>query len=84
MVIFLLLQETVETLWSVFDGFIKTSSTPTDFDDVKQAVVILMGSLARHLSKEDLRRQPIVMRLIQALSTPSQFVSIFLIHNYVS
>lgn len=44
------------------------------FDAVRQAVVILMGSLARHLDKEDARIKPIVVRLISALSTPSQQV----------
>lgn len=50
------------------------SSKSAHFDAVKQAVVILMGSLARHLDKDDARIKPIVMRLISALSTPSQTV----------
>lgn len=51
------------------------SSKSAHYDAVKQAVVILMGSLARHLEKDDPRIKPIVMRLISALSTPSQTVS---------
>lgn len=50
------------------------SSKHAHYDAVKQAVVILMGSLARHLDKDDERIKPIVLRLIQALSTPSQTV----------
>lgn len=50
------------------------SSKSAHFDATKQAVVILMGSLARHLDKDDERIKPIVLRLIQALSTPSQTV----------
>lgn len=65
------------TLWPVFDKFMGTSSKQAHFDAVKQAVVILMGSLARHLDEGDPRIKPIVVRLIQALSTPSQFVSVF-------
>lgn len=50
------------------------STKSAHLDAVKQAVVILMGSLARHLDKDDERIKPIVLRLIQALSTPSQTV----------
>ncbi|KAL3270236.1 hypothetical protein HHI36_009292 [Cryptolaemus montrouzieri] len=67
-------KETVGTLWPVFDNFMGKSSKSAHYDAVKQAVVILMGSLARHLDQEDPRIKPIVMRLIQALSTPSQTV----------
>ncbi|CAG9865117.1 unnamed protein product [Phyllotreta striolata] len=66
--------ETVGTLWPVFDDFMGKSSKSATYDAVKQAVVILMGSLARHLDKDDERIKPIVLRLIQALSTPSQTV----------
>lgn len=62
------------TLWPVFDDFMGKSSKSAHYDAVKQAVVILMGSLARHLDKDDPRIKPIVLRLIQALSTPSQTV----------
>lgn len=67
-------KETVGTLWPVFDDFMGKSSKSAHYDAVKQAVVILMGSLARHLDKDDTRIKPIVNRLIQALSTPSQTV----------
>ncbi|XP_045475078.1 eIF-2-alpha kinase activator GCN1 [Harmonia axyridis] len=67
-------KETVGTLWPVFDKFMGTSSKQAHFDAVKQAVVILMGSLARHLDEDDNRIKPIVTRLVQALNTPSQTV----------
>ncbi|CAG9834134.1 unnamed protein product [Diabrotica balteata] len=67
-------KETVGTLWPVFDDFMGKSSKSATYDAVKQAVVILMGSLARHLDKDDPRIKPIVLRLIQALTTPSQTV----------
>ena len=41
------------------------------YDSVRQSVVILMGSLAKHLDKDDARVKPIVAKLIEALSTPS-------------
>ncbi|XP_022916125.2 stalled ribosome sensor GCN1 [Onthophagus taurus] len=67
-------KDTVSTLLPVFENFLDKSSKQAHFDAVKQAVVVLMGSLARHLDKDDARIKPIVMRLIQALSTPSQQV----------
>ncbi|XP_060530072.1 stalled ribosome sensor GCN1 [Cylas formicarius] len=67
-------KETVGILWPVFDNFMSSTSKSAHYDAVKQAVVVLMGSLARHLEKDDPRIKPIVSRLIQALSTPSQTV----------
>ncbi|KAK4875808.1 hypothetical protein RN001_012230 [Aquatica leii] len=64
----------VSTLLPVFENFMDKSSKSAHFDAVKQAVVILMGSLAKHLEKDDPRIKPIVKRLISALSTPSQTV----------
>uniref|UniRef100_A0A673JAN4 EIF-2-alpha kinase activator GCN1-like n=1 Tax=Sinocyclocheilus rhinocerous TaxID=307959 RepID=A0A673JAN4_9TELE len=48
--------------------------TLTAYDSVRQSVVILMGSLAKHLDKSDPKVKPIVAKLITALSTPSQQV----------
>lgn len=59
----------------VFEDFLDRAPKTGSFDVVRQAVVILVGSLARHLSQEDPRIQPITIRLITALSTPSQQVS---------
>ncbi|KAF5292015.1 hypothetical protein FQA39_LY14132 [Lamprigera yunnana] len=64
----------VSTLLPVFENFMDKSSKSAHFDAVKQAVVILMGSLAKHLEKNDPRIKPIVKRLLSALSTPSQTV----------
>lgn len=70
-------KETVGTLLPVFEKFMDKSSKSAQYDAVKQAVVILMGSLARHLDKDDERIKPIVLRLVSALSTPSQTVSFY-------
>lgn len=61
-------------MWPIFDEFMAKSSKSAQFDAIKQAVVVLMGCLARHLDKDDERIKPIFQRLIQALSTPSQTV----------
>lgn len=64
----------ITSLLPVFEDFMDKAPKIGSFDSIKQSVVILMGSLARHLEKDDPRIKPIVMRLIAALSTPSQQV----------
>lgn len=48
------------------------------FDCVRQSVVILLGTLARHLDKNDPKIKPIAAKLTEALSTPSQQVFVIL------
>lgn len=67
-------KETIVNLLPVFEDFLDKAPKSQSFDNIRQAVVILMGSLARHLEKDDKRIEPIVRRLITALSTPSQQV----------
>jgi hypothetical protein len=67
-------KECVVTLLPVFEDFLDKAPNNSDYDNIRQAVVILMGSLARHLDKDDKKIEPIVHRLLAALSTPSQQV----------
>ncbi|XP_066998088.2 stalled ribosome sensor GCN1 [Anabrus simplex] len=67
-------KETVNSLLPVFEEFLDKAPDSGSFDAVRQSVVILMGSLARHLDKDDPKIKPIVDKLIEALSTPSQQV----------
>ncbi|XP_011194571.1 eIF-2-alpha kinase activator GCN1 [Zeugodacus cucurbitae] len=67
-------KETIVNLLPVFEDFLDKAPKSQTYDNVRQAVVILMGSLARHLDADDTRIEPIVRRLISALSTPSQQV----------
>ncbi|KAH8379372.1 hypothetical protein KR009_004448, partial [Drosophila setifemur] len=66
--------KTIVNLLPVFEDFLDKAPKSQSFDNIRQAVVILMGSLARHLEKDDKRIDPIVKRLLTALSTPSQQV----------
>lgn len=66
--------KTIVNLLPVFEDFLDKAPKSQSFDNIRQAVVILMGSLARHLQKDDQRIEPIVKRLLTALSTPSQQV----------
>jgi hypothetical protein len=70
----ILLQETVNSLLPVFEEFLDKAPDSGSFDAVRQSVVILMGSLARHLERDDRKVKPIVGKLIDALATPSQQV----------
>ncbi|GBM59452.1 eIF-2-alpha kinase activator GCN1 [Araneus ventricosus] len=61
-------------LLPVFDNFMDQAPDNSSYDCVRQSVVILMGTLARHLDKDDPRVKPIIIKLVEALSTPSQQV----------
>ncbi|XP_067000438.2 stalled ribosome sensor GCN1-like [Anabrus simplex] len=67
-------RETVDDLLPLFEEFLDKAPDCASLDPTRQAVVLLMGSLARHLNKEDPRIMPIVHKLLEALSTPSQQV----------
>ena len=66
----------METLLPLFEEFLAKAPDTASFDAVRQSIVILMGSLAKHLDKDDPKVKPIVGRLIETLSTPSQEVRI--------
>ena len=72
---YLMYQDNVIALLPVFEEFLKDAPQDASYDSVRQSVVILMGSLAKHLDKNDPKVKPIVAKLITALSTPSQQVS---------
>uniref|UniRef100_A0A670KGB9 GCN1 activator of EIF2AK4 n=1 Tax=Podarcis muralis TaxID=64176 RepID=A0A670KGB9_PODMU len=67
-------KDSVNSLLPVFEEFLKDAPNDASYDAVRQSVVILMGSLAKHLDKSDPKVKPIVAKLIAALSTPSQQV----------
>lgn len=67
-------KDTINSLLPIFEEFLDKAPNSSSYDAVRQSVIILMGSLARHLEKEDKKIKPIVERLIDALSTPSQQV----------
>ena len=69
-------QNHVSALLPVLETFLAEAPNDASYDAVRQSVVILMGSLAKHLDKSDPRVKPIVAKLIEALSTPSAQVSL--------
>lgn len=67
-------KETLSSQLPVFEQFLDSAPKSGSFDAVRQSVVLLVGSLARHLVPSDARIKPITLRLVAALSTPSQQV----------
>ncbi|XP_068244259.1 stalled ribosome sensor GCN1 [Palaemon carinicauda] len=67
-------KETVNSLLPVFEKFLNTAPNHASYDSVRQSVIILMGSLAKHLDPTDPKIKPIVAKLVEALHTPSQQV----------
>lgn len=70
---------TINSLLPIFEEFLDKAPDSKGYDAVRQSVIILMGSLARHLDKDEEKIKPIVERLVDSLSTPSQQAS-FLIN----
>ncbi|XP_029194337.2 eIF-2-alpha kinase activator GCN1-like [Acropora millepora] len=64
----------ISVLLPVFEQFLDLAPDTSEHDTIRQAVVILMGCLARHLDKDDPKVRPIVGKLLSSLSTPSQQV----------
>ncbi|KAI5634478.1 HEAT repeats domain-containing protein [Phthorimaea operculella] len=67
-------KETLSSQLPVFENFLDKAPKSGLYDAVRQCVVLLVGSLAKHLERDDARIKPITLRLIAALSTPSQQV----------
>ncbi|KAG6884723.1 hypothetical protein C0993_008704 [Termitomyces sp. T159_Od127] len=69
--------ERLAALISFFENHLAQPSPATETDDqIKEAVVILFGRLARHLESSDPRIPTIVDRLVEALKTPAEQVQI--------
>ena len=65
----------VEELMNAFEDALEESDKTSKVSDlVSEAVVILYGALARHLSDGDERVPKVVQRLLNTLSTPSETV----------
>ena len=65
----------VEELMSIFEASLgKSDASSQNLDLVNEAIVILYGSLARHLQDGDERVPKVVRRLLLTLDTPSETV----------
>lgn len=67
----------IAELTAMFEKHISTNSDrPESSDYVKEAVVILLGRIARHMEIGDARIPSVVSRLTEALKTPSEQVQV--------
>jgi hypothetical protein len=62
----------VSDLLPVFEKSMATKSKTAEEDRVRLGVVVMLGTLARHLEKADARIPTITDTLIAALATPSE------------
>ncbi|KAF9886136.1 hypothetical protein FE257_011961 [Aspergillus nanangensis] len=68
-------QQQVEELMNLLESTLETSDKGSETSDLlNEAVVVLYGSLARHLKADDPRLQIVIKRLLATLPTPSESV----------
>ncbi|KAJ6123299.1 eIF-2-alpha kinase activator GCN1 [Penicillium capsulatum] len=68
-------QQKVEELMKLLETALETSDKATQSSDLlNEAVVVLYGSLARHLKADDPRLQTVIKKLLATLPTPSESV----------
>ncbi|BCR89133.1 putative translational activator [Aspergillus chevalieri] len=68
-------QQKVEELMQLLETTLETSDKATQQSDLlNEAVVVLYGSLARHLKAEDPRLQTVLKKLLATLPTPAESV----------
>ena len=67
-------EEMVSLLAPMFDAFLAEPATTATHDRVRQGVIQYTGALAKHIPPDDPRVEAVVVRLIDALSTPSEAV----------
>ncbi|RNA00153.1 translational activator GCN1 [Brachionus plicatilis] len=64
----------IASLLPLFEKFLEEAPKDACHDAVRQSVIISMGTLAKHLDKDDSKVAPIIGKLVKALQTPSQQV----------
>lgn len=59
---------------NVFESFLDSAPDDHKNDLVRKSVIIFMGTLAKHIDSDNPKLKPILSKLVEALSTPSQIV----------
>ncbi|KIV90709.1 hypothetical protein PV10_05335 [Exophiala mesophila] len=68
-------QSKLEPLMSLFEKTLQEPDKGTQYSDwVNEAVIVLYGSIARHLPDGDRRTENVITKLLDTLSTPSESV----------
>ncbi|KAH6566502.1 hypothetical protein BASA60_009434 [Batrachochytrium salamandrivorans] len=67
----------VRALLDKFDAYLsKPAEANASHDRIREAVVILLGTVAQHLDADDQRIPEVVSKLIETLKTPSELVQV--------
>ena len=67
-------QAAIPVVLPLLEDYLIAANSATGSDIVRESVVVLLGSLAKHLDKTDPKIPGIVDTLLSTLSTPSQLV----------
>ncbi|KAI2804204.1 eIF-2-alpha kinase activator GCN1 [Blomia tropicalis] len=64
----------INYLLDTFETFLDSATDDHRTDLVRKSVIIFMGTLAKHIDSNNPKLKPILSKLVEALSTPSQIV----------
>jgi hypothetical protein len=64
----------VDELFPFIEGELNELNTAAENDNLRQGLIVLIGTLAQYLKSDEAKVRKIVALLIAALSTPSQQV----------
>lgn len=72
---FISLQTNLQQLLTILEAFLNKAPNVAELDMVRQSVVVLLGSLAKFLEKDDPRVMSIFNKLLSAVSFPADVVN---------
>lgn len=67
-------EQNISYLLRSFETFLDSAPDDHETDIVRESLIILMGTLARHIESDNPKLKPILSKLVEALSTPSKIV----------
>jgi hypothetical protein len=81
MLLLIIISDCLNDFIATIETFLEKIGKSGQYDNVRQACVVLMGGLAKHLDPKDSRVKSIFGTLIDTLSTPSEKVRVNISNN---